>query len=280
MHQAVAGQIRQRATALHSAPSLKLRPEIDAAGRQGHAPPGVAQRDVTLRCRLTAVLLCAGLAALSGAEITPKRALPTQLPPVGAAPPSLTQESVPADAARVPAPSASSSQLEEATSPASPDGEVERILAALESRHTGMPPHELPALARTIVAEAQRNEMDASLVMAVIHVESAFFHRAVSPVGALGLMQLLPSTAEELAQKLDQDWRGPDSLFDPVLNVTLGIAYLKELSDRYESVPHALAAYNWGPGRIDRRIRDGSGLPEIYVKQVMKAVDSAAKLRS
>jgi soluble lytic murein transglycosylase-like protein len=55
--------------------------------------------------------------------------------------------------------------------------------------------------------------------------------------------------------------------------VKLGIAYLRQLTDRYASMPTALAAYNWGPGAIDRRIRRGASVPSRYIEQVMKAYD-------
>jgi soluble lytic murein transglycosylase len=86
-------------------------------------------------------------------------------------------------------------------------------------------------------------------------------------------MQLMPGTGEELARKLDLPWHGPDSLFDPFLNVKLGTAYLRELTNRYDSTRTALAAYNWGPGRIDRFIRTGAGIPRIYTQKVMEAYD-------
>lgn len=148
-----------------------------------------------------------------------------------------------------------------------------RVLAELRRRHTALADHELVDLARTIVEESRRHDFEPALVMAVIHVESGGFHMAVSHVGALGLMQLMPPTGEELARKLDLPWNGPDTLFDPVLNVKLGVAYLRQLTDRYDSMPTALAAYNWGPGRIDRRIRRGAKMPSKYIELVMKAYD-------
>jgi soluble lytic murein transglycosylase len=154
------------------------------------------------------------------------------------------------------------------------------VLAYLWGRHTGLSRSEENALATTLVSEAVRHEMEPSMVLAVIQVESGGYHLAVSPVGALGLMQLLPSTAEELAHKLEIDWRGPDTLFDPVTNVTLGIAYLKQLSDRYGSFSTALAAYNWGPGRIDRRLRKGVKLPSLYPEQVTRAYERVTRDRS
>ncbi len=147
------------------------------------------------------------------------------------------------------------------------------ILADLRSRHTGLSDRELIVLTDTIVQQALLHDFDPELVMAVIRVESSGYHMAVSHVGALGLMQLLPSTGEELAGKLGHEWRGPDSLFDPILNVKLGTAYLRQLTDRYESLTTALAAYNWGPGRIDRRIRRGAGVPTRYVLQVERAYE-------
>ncbi len=154
------------------------------------------------------------------------------------------------------------------------------VLAFLRGRHTGLSRLEEEKVASAVVREARRNDLDPALVLAVIQVESGGYYLATSHVGALGLMQLLPTTAEEIAHKLDLDWRGPDSLFDPVLNVMLGTAYIKRLADRYGDVSTALAAYNWGPGRIDRRIRKGSGVPSIYIERVMKAFDVALTRRA
>jgi soluble lytic murein transglycosylase len=93
-------------------------------------------------------------------------------------------------------------------------------------------------------------------------------------------MQLLPSTAEEVAEKIDIEWKGDDTLFDPIINVKLGTAYLRELANRYDDVNVALAAYNWGPGRIDRRIRRGATIPSKYIEQVMHAYDRQSSLAS
>jgi soluble lytic murein transglycosylase-like protein len=147
------------------------------------------------------------------------------------------------------------------------------IAAYLTSRHTGLSKLEIRRLAAAIISEALRHGVEPGLVLAVIQVESNGYHRAVSPVGALGLMQILPSTARELASKHGIVWHGDETLFDPIVNVKLGTAYLKQLADRYDHVPTALAAYNWGPGRIDRRLRNGKDLPEIYVNRVMRAYD-------
>ena len=95
-----------------------------------------------------------------------------------------------------------------------------------------------------------------ALIHAVIRQESAFDFEAQSPVGARGLMQLMPATAKEQAKKLGLSHHTSWLTTRPEYNIQLGSAYLAYLLDRYEgSYPMALAAYNGGPGRVDRWIK-------------------------
>jgi soluble lytic murein transglycosylase len=168
-----------------------------------------------------------------------------------------------------------------ATAPKAPaDARVEALAAWLETKPTGLTRAEVNDLARAVLAEAGRYQLDPGLVLAVMHVESRYQTFAVSPVGAMGLMQLMPTTGKELAEQLGIPWQGTQTLFDPVVNVRLGTAYVKQLSDRYGSVNTALAAYNWGPGHIDRRLRSGDSLPQIYPTQVLDAYSKAARPRA
>jgi soluble lytic murein transglycosylase len=147
-------------------------------------------------------------------------------------------------------------------------------------RRTGLTDSEIEQVARTIAVESRRHGLDPALVLAVIHVESRYDAYAVSPVGAMGLMQILPTTGEELAAKEGIVWRGPQTLFDPIVNVRLGVAYLKELTARYGNTAMALAAYNWGPGHIDRRLRRGTPMPTVYPALVLEAYSAHNERRS
>jgi soluble lytic murein transglycosylase len=200
------------------------------------------------RTRSFALVLLA-LALVSGSREVP---LPTSAPAPTPAP-------APPRPAEIPTPGPSELRLQVA------------IAEQLASRRTGLGSSEIANLASAIVSEARAHDFDPSLVLAVIEVESNFDNFAVSPVGALGLMQIMPSTGEALALRVGIDWHGNRTLFDPVLNVKLGVAYLHELRERFGHLPTVLAAYNWGPGRIGRWVRSGSALPVHYAQRVLSA---------
>jgi soluble lytic murein transglycosylase len=143
--------------------------------------------------------------------------------------------------------------------------EVEALLA----RHlTGLAPFEVRRVAEALITEANRNRVEPALVLAVVHTESGYYNFARSSVGALGLMQIMPATGEMLAREAGIPWTGPEMLFEPELNLRLGTRYLATLHVRYGDWRRALAAYNWGPGAIDRRLAEGEGLPEQYTDRV------------
>lgn len=100
------------------------------------------------------------------------------------------------------------------------------------------------SLENTIRHHAQRWNVDESLVRAVIHAESSYNPRAVSPKGAMGLMQLMPSTARRF---------GVLNAFDPEQNVAGGVQYLAWLLNRYKGDWRlAVAGYNAGEGAVDK----------------------------
>jgi soluble lytic murein transglycosylase-like protein len=110
----------------------------------------------------------------------------------------------------------------------------------------------------TIEEQAEKTGLPASLIAGIIRQESAFDPRATSPVGARGLMQLMPGTAREMSGKVGLSYV-PERLYDPEVSVRLGSAYFKEVLDGFDgNVELALAGYNGGPNRI-RRLWNESG---------------------
>ena len=129
-----------------------------------------------------------------------------------------------------------------------PLGAVERTYSVLKAetvRTTRPAPIDRDPTYDNLIAEHARvNSVRADLVRAVVQVESGFNPSAISPKGALGLMQLMPATARQF---------GVRNAFNPVENVRAGVAYLRQLLDRYQNNEQlALAAYNAGPGAVQK----------------------------
>lgn len=116
---------------------------------------------------------------------------------------------------------------------------------------------------RAMWRAAERNRLDGLLLAAVVETESSFSPKAVSPDGAIGLMQVIPETAALYGKKTD--------LFDPTVNLDVGCQYLASLIDRYHGdLALAVAAYNAGPAAVTR-YRGVPPYPETrdYVKSVL-----------
>nr|WP_245195956.1 transglycosylase SLT domain-containing protein [Aeromonas sanarellii] len=125
-------------------------------------------------------------------------------------------------------------------------------------------------LKRTFSQMAQERTMNTSLLYAISRQESALYPLAQSPVGARGLMQLMPATARETAGKLGVPYRNEQQLFDPAMNIRLGSAYLKRLLDVYDGNRIlAAAAYNAGPGRVKRWREQSENKPmDVWVESI------------
>jgi soluble lytic murein transglycosylase len=129
-------------------------------------------------------------------------------------------------------------------------------------------PTDARKLATLIVDECDNYELDPFLILAVIQTESNFTPKAVSSKGAIGLMQLMPKTGEYVAKNMGISYNGRKSLYDPFINVRLGIHYLSFLEDQFNSVENALAAYNYGPANFAKSKTLAKNLPR-YVKKVL-----------
>ena len=125
-----------------------------------------------------------------------------------------------------------------------------------------------------VTGHAENYDLDPQLVAAVIYQESKFDADAVSSSGAVGLMQLLPETAQGIADRTGgHGWHESD-LVDPELNVRYGSWYLRHLLDKYGNEELALAAYNAGQSNVDRWRDEGTGIQfaetRRYVERVQK----------
>ncbi len=126
-----------------------------------------------------------------------------------------------------------------------------------------------------IIKESADHDLDPFLVAAVIYAESHYNPKAQSPVGARGLMQLMPLTAAGIARKLGDDSFTISKLFDPATNIEYGTFHLQGLMGRYDgAVAPAVVAYNGGGGAGDQYRAGNLGrVPAeslAYVKRVLE----------
>jgi soluble lytic murein transglycosylase-like protein len=128
--------------------------------------------------------------------------------------------------------------------------------------------YEIPAdMAERIVDIARSEGIEPDLAFGLVRAESEFNHRAVSRVGAVGLTQLMPSTAKYFRV----NGTNRHNLYDRDTNLRIGFRYLKTLIDKYNgNVRLALLAYNRGPERVDQLLRAGQNPNNGYVEMVMK----------
>jgi peptidoglycan lytic transglycosylase len=123
-----------------------------------------------------------------------------------------------------------------------------------------------------VTGHARNYHLEPHLVAAVIYQESKFDADAVSSSGAVGLMQLLPATAQGIADRTGgTGWHERD-LLDPELNIRYGAWYLRHLLDKYEDEELALAAYNAGQTNVDRWRARGDGIVFLETRHYVERV--------
>jgi soluble lytic murein transglycosylase len=142
-----------------------------------------------------------------------------------------------------------------------------------------------------VTEAAERSGVDPFLVAAVVREESAYYPRALSRAGARGLMQLMPGTAQPMAEGRGLPFRDGDLLDEPAANVEIGTAFLAGLLREFPDPRLAVAAYNAGPRRVRdwwkaRRTSDVEAFVELipfdetrqYVKRVMLSWDEYRRI--
>ncbi len=214
------------------------------------------------------------LAAAPAVKTAPPAALAEAARPDPPKPAAEAPKESPKPETPAPAPAANPAPRQTPPPPPSPNDEMERLKKAADllvkvNEALGMPQS---PYGKIIYDIAVRHSINPHLVAALIHVESAFNPRAVSPKGAYGLMQLLPETARRFGVRKKKD------LFDPKKNLEAGVSYLKWLADRFGGdAEKILAAYNAGEGAVERF----GGIPpyqetQSYVQKIFGLLGFAA----
>ena len=146
-----------------------------------------------------------------------------------------------------------------------------------------LPPDLMMQIAESVAEQSQRHGIDGRLLLSVMLSESTFRTDAVSSKGAIGLMQLLPSTAQEVAARLELEWGGEVRLLDPHTNIALGSYYLRHLLDSFNGdLTLALTAYNMGPGNVQSMLKedllqgDGTEYPYAYADRIVGRLPKAS----
>lgn len=134
--------------------------------------------------------------------------------------------------------------------------------------------------------------VESELIFAIIKAESNFKQNAISNKEAIGLMQLLESTALEVAENINKEITKEDIL-NPEVNIELGTKYISTLINKYENIELALAAYNAGIGNVDRWIEegtikaDGTDIENVpyketnnYIRKVIRNYNIYSKIRN
>lgn len=131
-----------------------------------------------------------------------------------------------------------------------------------------------PELARSITEAAMEQGIDLDIAFGLVRAESSFRNTATSPVGAVGLTQLMPSTARWVQPGVSRS-----ALRDPETNLKIGFKYLRYLLEKYEGNEDlALVAYNRGPGTVDRELKRGRDPSNGYASFVRGEEDHGHKL--
>lgn len=153
--------------------------------------------------------------------------------------------------------------------------ELVKIYSIIRSHSPEISELEIWKLSAVIHEESSKRHLDPLLVLALIQVESGFQTAVVSPMGARGMMQIMPDTGKFLTESLAAEYGfhpvafKPESLDDPVVNLRLGIYYLHDLKKQFQHLHHALTAYNYGPSHTQSLLESNLELSDEFATQVL-----------
>ena len=160
-----------------------------------------------------------------------------------------------------------------------------KIYAIVKANRPDIGDGEVWEMADVIREECIKHNLDPILVLALIQVESGFQFNAVSPMGARGIMQIMPDVAQGLAQEsglrpqTDTRRFRPEFLDDPLFNIKLGVYYLHDLKKSFRDVSIALIAYNLGPTEVRNRLDNNREFPDEYATTVLSTYQRLKKTK-
>ena len=148
------------------------------------------------------------------------------------------------------------------------DATLAELIISLDQCTASLSAVERWRLASIIIRESQQQGYDPLFVVALMQVESGCARGARGPTGSVGLLQIQPATARQVARDVAIPWPGAHVLTTPATNVRLGIEYLAQLEEQFDDPLIAMAAYNMGPGRVARMSRQRAR-GASYVRRVL-----------
>lgn len=146
---------------------------------------------------------------------------------------------------------------------------IREILKVLERYPTGLAGVTKQELAEVIYEEARRHNHDPKFILALIAIESEFKNWSVSEQGAKGLLQIMPYVAKSVAHELGIEWGGDRTLFNPYLNLRIGLHYLSQLMLDFNDTRLALTAYNYGPTYVKGLIEKKESIPYDFYRRFL-----------
>ena len=117
---------------------------------------------------------------------------------------------------------------------------------------------------------AYLQDLDPAIIFGLIRQESMLDKDAKSAVGALGLMQIMPETGQQIARNLNEPWKAESRLFNPDVNIKYGAFYYKQLLNRFDGhFALAMAAYNAGPNRVVKWLPNDKSVPaDVWIETI------------
>jgi soluble lytic murein transglycosylase len=155
--------------------------------------------------------------------------------------------------------------------------ELVKVYNIVKSHRADIADSEVWRISEVILEESLKRNLDPMIVLAVIEIESRFQYSMISPVGARGIMQIMPDTGKFLTDAVGRElglhpvaYR-PESLDDPILNIRMGVYYLHDLKKQFRNLNLALIAYNAGPAEIQNRLENNQEFPQDFATLVLNA---------